>query len=352
MIVFALLYTDVSAQSFTSFFTGDTTDIVTTNHLPGTVLAGGGPDSDEAMQWMLARASGGDVVVLRASGSDGYNDYFFSDLGINVNSVETIRFESSAAAAAPYVIRRIREAEVLFLAGGDQSVYVDYWRNSPVAEAINFLVSEKRITIGGTSAGMAILGGAYYAPVNQSLISEEAVADPYHPNTQGISNESFLHLPYLQNVITDTHFENRNRQGRSIVFIARAAELINGPALGIACNEATAVCIDETGQAQIFGSFPDFPDFAFFLQPGCTNTNFGPENMTAGELFDWNRGGRAVSVYRLAGTPTGENTFNLNDWQNPAGGFWFNWYVAEGTTTFVSPGEAPIDCSPVSTEDL
>jgi hypothetical protein len=38
------------------------------------VLAGG--DVEEAMRWFLDRSSACDIVVLRASGSDGYNSYF------------------------------------------------------------------------------------------------------------------------------------------------------------------------------------------------------------------------------------------------------------------------------------
>ncbi len=89
-----LSLTTLTAQGYTSFFTGDTTDVVT-DHQFGIVLAGGGLDNDKAMQWMLMRAQGGDVVVLRATQSDGYNDYFFSELGVTVNSVETILFNSA-----------------------------------------------------------------------------------------------------------------------------------------------------------------------------------------------------------------------------------------------------------------
>lgn len=46
------------------------------NIQPSFVLAGGGTDNDDAMRWMLTRAKGGDVLVLRASGSNGYNNYF------------------------------------------------------------------------------------------------------------------------------------------------------------------------------------------------------------------------------------------------------------------------------------
>ena len=91
------------SQSYTSFFTGSTTD-VETNPLGGVCLMGGASEDDEAMKWFLNRASGGDILVLRASGSDGYNDYLYTDLGIAVNSVETIRFNDGSANTDPYVL--------------------------------------------------------------------------------------------------------------------------------------------------------------------------------------------------------------------------------------------------------
>ena len=36
------------------------------------------------MQWFLQRAGGGDVLILRVSGSDGYQDYFYNELGVDV----------------------------------------------------------------------------------------------------------------------------------------------------------------------------------------------------------------------------------------------------------------------------
>jgi hypothetical protein len=54
----------------------DTTDVTVTVQ-KGTVLMGGASENDNAMRWFLERAGGGDVLVLRTSGEDGYNDYFF-----------------------------------------------------------------------------------------------------------------------------------------------------------------------------------------------------------------------------------------------------------------------------------
>ena len=65
---------------------------------------------------------GGDFVVLRASGADDYNDYIFKLC--HCDSVETIVFDKGAATSDPFVIETIRNAEALFIAGGDQSNYI------------------------------------------------------------------------------------------------------------------------------------------------------------------------------------------------------------------------------------
>lgn len=319
----------LSAQGYTRYFTGDTAD-VSTNPIPGMVLAGGGGDNDEAMQWMLERADSGDVVVLRASGSDGYNPYFFSELGVYVNSVETIRFDNAAAADDPYVATQIRNAECLFFAGGDQYDYLSYWKGTPVQDAINYLINEKGVTVGGTSAGMAILSNWYYAPSGSSLTAEEALSNPYHPDYEVLGQNDFLQVPYLDNTITDTHYEQRERPGRHMGFLARMAEATQSRSFGIAANEYTAVCIDENGLARAFGEYPEYEeDVVFFLQANCQD-DFLPEVMEAGMPLTWNRGQSAVKVYAIPARTEGSGSMDLSDWQSVQGGEWQNWYVEEG----------------------
>ncbi|MEQ8707325.1 MAG: Type 1 glutamine amidotransferase-like domain-containing protein [Phaeodactylibacter sp.] len=336
----------LKAQGYSSFFTGDTTD-VSTDPVPGIVLAGGGGDSDEAMRWMLERADSGDVVVLRASGSDGYNAYFFEELGVYVNSVETIRFDNAAAANDPYVENQIRNAECLFFAGGDQYDYLSYWQGTPVQEAINYLINEKGVTVGGTSAGMAILSNWYYAPSGSSLTTEEALSDPFHPDYEVLGQNDFLELPFLDNTVTDTHYEQRERPGRHVGFLARIAAATQSQSFGIAANEYTAACIDENGLARAFGEYPEFQeDIVFFLQANCQN-EFLPEIMEAGTPLTWNRGQSAVKVYALPARLEGTGTVDLTDWQTVQGGEWQNWYVESGELIRIP--ETNGDCADVLT---
>lgn len=346
-----LLPAFIFPQAYTSYFTGDSSDVQSNNIRRGIVLAGGGPDNDEAMRWMLQRAGGGDVLVLRASGSDGYNDYFFQELGVALNSVETIKFNDATAANDPYVLRRIREAELIFFAGGNQTDYVNYWRDNDIATALNEAINQKQITIGGSSAGMAILGQLYYAPSNQSLLSIEAISNPFHANTEGFSQQPFLQVPFLEDSFTDTHFEQRNRQGRSAVLLGRATALIGQGARGIAANEATAICVDELGVARVFGDTPNFPDYAFFFQVGCIDSDFMPENMVANQAFIWDKGGKAISVYRVPGTPGGTHSFDLSNWAVGSGGDWQYWWVANGLFQSNTKGNPPGNCSPSSNNE-
>ena len=61
--------------------TGEDADAEVTPLGPGLILMGGGGEPDEAFEWWRNLLAAGDVVVLRASGSDGYNDYLFAEIG-------------------------------------------------------------------------------------------------------------------------------------------------------------------------------------------------------------------------------------------------------------------------------
>lgn len=324
------------AQGYTSYFTGDTAD-AHTMPLGGVCMMGGATEFDPAMQWFLDRANGGDVLVLRASGSDGYNDYMYNDLG-GVNSVETIVFDNGSASSAPYVAQRIQRAEAIWFAGGDQWNYDSYWRNSPVMDLVNAAVADRHVAIGGTSAGMAILGGCYFSAQYGSISSSMALNNPMDADV-AVDCTPFLNVPYLAGTITDTHYDNPDRRGRHFTFLARMVESGDSTAFGIACNEYVAVCIDPQGIAHVYGEWPDYQEYAYFLRVNCVSP-VGPESCAAGSPLTWYRQGGAVKVCKVPGTPNGTNWFDLNDHLGEQGGSWENWSASAGVFTAV-PGDAP-----------
>jgi len=295
----------------------------------GLCLMGGATDNDDAIRWFLQRANGGDVLVLRSDLSDGYNDYFYTDMGVSLNSVETIVCLNPSASSDPYVLSRIQQAEAIWFAGGDQWEYISLWRNTAVDSLIRQGVRERNLVVGGTSAGMAIQGQYYFSAQNGTVTSPAALANPFN-NQVTVDSARFLAHPLMRQVITDTHFDNPDRGGRALVFLARILTSFGDTALAIACDEYTAVCVDTTGTARVFGTYPEYEDYAYFIQPNCALTVGSPEVCEPGEPLTWNRDGLAVKVYRVPGTADGVVAFDVTNREAFGGGTWQDWSVDEG----------------------
>ncbi|MBS1605232.1 MAG: isoaspartyl peptidase/L-asparaginase [Bacteroidetes bacterium] len=300
-------------------FTGDTTDVVTPTR-GGVALIGGGGDVPGAFKWMIERSGGGNVVVLRASGDYLYNKTIDS-LG-KVHSVETLLIDSRAMADRPEVARVIRNAEMLFIVGGDQSNYMNFWRKTRTSEAINYLLNVKKVPVGGTSAGCAVLTGIYYSGEGGSA-SSDILKNPYDSIVK-LYNNDFLEPPYLRNVLSDMHFLTRRRQGRHVTFLSRIISDWKVFPKGIAMDERTAVCIDEKGQATVFGE-----SRAYFL---VTDAARAPERCQPGRPLEWNVGGKAIRVYEIAGSESGNGSFSVADFSagKARGGRWWWWSVVDG----------------------
>lgn len=333
-------------QGYTSYFTGNQTDKVTSPE-GGICLMGGATEDDNAMRWFLQRAGGGDVLVLRASGADGYNDYMYTIPGVSLNSVETIVCSSASASNNPYVLQKIRQAEAIWFAGGDQWKYISYWQNTAVDSLINQAIQERNIAVGGTSAGMAIMGGYRFSARNGTVNSASALANPFDAKVT-VDSQIFLDNRFLRDVITDTHFDNPDRSGRLAVFLARIFNDYGAKARAIACDEYTAVCIDTSGIARVYGGAPLYDDNAWFIQVNCEIPEPAPESCSPGQSLTWNLNGKALNVCRIRGEATGAGIFNLNNWKSETGGNWFNWSVSQGSLNSIT-GSAP-ECIVVTDE--
>lgn len=341
LTLIAIIISSISfGQNYTSYFVGNVFNVTTTPK-GGVCLMGGATEHDEAMKWFLQQADGGDVLVLRTSGSDGYNDYMLNQLGVPINSVETIVCNNANASQEAYIHQKIEKAEAIWFAGGDQWNYVSYWRNTPIDSLINKGIAERKVVVGGTSAGMAIMGKYYFSAQNGSVSSATALANPYHPAVT-VSEEPFLENEFLQNVITDTHYDNPDRKGRHVVFLSRILQDYQAIGKGIACDEYTSVCIDTTGFCKIYGDYPAWDEDVYFIQPNCELTDLNPETCATGTPLTWNHGGTALKVYHAKGTQMGTQTFDLTDWTTGSGGVWEYWYVVNGVLT-QSAGTMP-DC--------
>lgn len=285
---------------------------VHTSTASGLMLMGGSTDVDAAMKWMIERAGGGDFVIIRVSGGTGYNDYLYEMGGLN--SVETIRINTSEAANDEKVFQTLKNAEALFIAGGDQSQYIRLWEGSKVEEAIQYLIHEKKIPIGGTSAGCAIMGEFVYTGEKGSVTGAEALADPFDQRMT-VQRSSLVNHPLLQNTITDQHFSQRERQGRLMGFLARLKEQSDkSPLRAIAVDEKTALVIDENGVASQMGQAN-----VFLFEEAYADQK--PEVLQPGMPLSWVLGKQAVKVKILG--PEQKENLQINSWDFDWDTFWF-----------------------------
>jgi beta-aspartyl-peptidase (threonine type) len=218
---------------------------------PGLLLMGGGDRNHDALRWFLKKAGNGHLVVLRASQAGEVGEEFYKEVG-GIASVQTFVFSNREASYDRALIKALAHADGIFIAGGDQSRYVRYWRDTPVAAALDAHVKAGK-PLGGTSAGLAMLGEYLYGAMDGgSQTSPRALADPL--GSENTIETGFLHLAALKGVVTDTHFSERNRLGRLITFVAKAETMAGHRLIGLGVDESAAVAVEGDGTARVYAT--------------------------------------------------------------------------------------------------
>jgi cyanophycinase-like exopeptidase len=290
------------ALSYQYFRVGNKNDIQV-RPVPGTAMMGGGSDLDEAFRWLCQKGNGGDFLILRATGDDDYNSYVNGLC--KLNSVATLILPDQKAAEDPAVAEIIRQAEVVFIAGGDQANYIRGWKGTLVEDAINANVAAGK-PIGGTSAGLAVLGEFVYGalgdrPDDNDLASTQVLPNPYFERVTLV--RGFLKIPHLENLLTDSHFAKRDRMGRTLGFLARIIQ--DGWSKApreVAIDEKSAVLVEPDGKGTVVGNGRG----AYLLRPTRR-----PAVCKKGQPLTF----RKISVYRV---PAGGH-FDLASWTGDGG---------------------------------
>jgi cyanophycinase len=136
--------------------------------------------------------------------------------------------------------------------------------------------------------------------MNDTAYSKETLADPFN---KGVTlGKDFLHVPYMDGILTDQHFVKRDRLGRSVGFMARILQ--DGMAVSvreIAVDERNAVLVDENGSATLIGK-----GAAYFFSPTQK-----PEICQAGKPLTF----RNIDVYKISRSAK----FNVKSWTGSGG---------------------------------
>lgn len=290
-----LLAASPASAKVTRYLTGNPADVAPILAGPVLNLGGGGSDVDQGLQAMIDAARGCtvcatkvDVVILRSTGSNGYNSYIYAMNG--VDSVETLVITRLSDANSAAVEATVRNAEVVFFAGGNQCDYTTLFKGTRVELAVESVYARGG-AVGGTSAGMAIQGEVTYDACIASVTSATVLANPY---TRGATfTYGFFAWEHLDGVLTDTHFVARDRMGRLMGFLAR--QLQDGrltTALGIAGDEVSSLVVDASGLATAMGSgnvyivLADHPPELCQSGKPLTYSDFKIWRLSPGDTFD------------------------------------------------------------------
>lgn len=241
------------------------------------VLMGGGVDVASAYSWMIAAMNNcggttgkpGNFLVLRAGGNPSYDSYI-AKLG-TVAAVITLVVPDNAAANDPALADYINNAGAIWMTGGDQGDYYNFWKDSLLEKLVASHVNANHIPIGGTSAGMMILSQFNYIADPYSVTSAQALANPYLDGYMTLKRDFWSDspdygtpFPPLTLTVTDSHFDTRDRMGRLVAFLARVIEdrwASAGTARAIGVDQQTALAMEydpanpaSTWSARIFAN--------------------------------------------------------------------------------------------------
>ena len=260
--------------------------------------------------WIANHAKGGDFVLMRGANTseEAFADptWFNCDpeygffAGHPFDSVEALNYVYKCyGGGAPTVQDRITEAqdpinilaramasdwfakqklngaEAIFFGGGDQWRYIANWIGTEVETTAMAKYAGGHTVLAGTSAGLAIMGDWDYATKFGAATPQEALDSPHQYNeSNGTGNplltfeRNFVRPAHLTGVVTDSHFGspsltpsetwgndgNRGRMGRLVAFVANMGK-DTGSAKGLGVDATTALMVETTGMAKVFGMF-------------------------------------------------------------------------------------------------
>ncbi len=218
------------------------------------LLVGGGSEnynkwSDQPYGWFVRQADSGIIINIDVSEASDWYPAYFKWLGADSNSHE-LQISARSQANDSAVYQELLTANGIFIEGGDQYVYFTNWQGTLVEQAIMEIFARGG-AIGGTSAGLAVLGSVDFDARSGSLGPKDAAWNPYHYRLT--FNDTFL--PLLTNVITDSHFQERGRLGRLVPMLARRIVDFNEDnIMGIGVDAYTAFCVDSNLIGTVYGN--------------------------------------------------------------------------------------------------
>ena len=259
------------------------------------LVGGGGEDyndwSDLPYAWFVEQADSGIVINIDVSSTASWYPSYFQSFGADPAS-QSLQIITRAMADDPTTADLLRTASGIFIEGGDQWDYVETWAGTLAEQAIIDVFNAGGV-IGGTSAGLAVLGQVDFSAEYGSIIAPEALDNPCRLDMA--LSEALL--PLLPDVITDSHFHSRGRLGRLIPMLARWEHETGTWLTGLGIADNTAACVDAQGVMTVYG---EGSVSVLYAQPGITHnvdcsdtqplelTSLGMDQLIHGSVYNLN----------------------------------------------------------------
>jgi cyanophycinase len=257
------------------------------------LVGGGGEDyrdwSDEPYRWFVQQADSGKIINIDVDAVSDWYPQYFKSFGADPTS-EAFRISNKTVANDSATYFKLISARAIFLEGGDQWEYIDTWNGTLVQDAIHYVFNHGG-AIGGTSAGLAVLGEVVFDAKFGTAYPEDVAYNPYHSRVH--LTDDFLKI--LPNVITDSHFHPRGRLARLVPMLARRiVDHGQHDLMGVGVCENTAMGIDPDGNGKVFGDATvtiiyKSENSAIDCKPGqpLTFTNIVYHQLTRGAVFNF-----------------------------------------------------------------
>lgn len=231
------------AETSTNQETQDDTEVVATDTVDVTAkgklfIIGGGKRPESLVNQLIDEAdvrTEGYIYILPMSSSEPDTSYFYAkkqfvDLGID--RVSGYNF-TTAEEFPTAKIDSIRNAQLVYVSGGDQNKFMGVVNGTELEKAIHEAY-QNGATIAGTSAGAAVM--------SEKMITGNELKYPEYESTfrnieaQNIEIKKGLGL--LKTAIIDQHFVKRSRHNRLISSAIEYPDL-----LSVGIDESTAIVV-------------------------------------------------------------------------------------------------------------
>lgn len=217
------------------------------------MLAGGGGESiggwsDLPYSWVVNQAANKKVAIISVNDETDWLPNYFRSFG--AKWVKNFKIDSKSLANSQWLFDSLITYGAIFLKGGDQSKYYEFYKGTKTQQALQQVYSNGGV-LAGTSAGAMILSPIVYTAQVASIDPSTALMSAY--SSQITLANDFLNT-IQGNFIFDTHVAERGRLGRLPAFIASWYKQTGQLAIGVGIDDHTAICISPNGWANVYGT--------------------------------------------------------------------------------------------------